>query len=496
MGVAGDCDDANPVIHPGAEPAADGNSQNCGDTDGDGQPDTVDRDIDNDRFEGANGDGADCDDLDRTIHPAAPDVPDDGIDQDCSGADSTITSYLVSRHNNGTSGNQTSETASASSDGRYVAYTSAATNLVANDTNLRNDVFRTDTQTGTTIRVSTASDGTESAHNSYDAAISGDGNTVAFATVADNLVVGDTNQNWDIFVKDLATGQTTLVTNGYDGSPGDGGSNEPVLSSDGRYVTYMSNASNLVPGDTNNRTDVFVTDLQTGTTTRASVAPDGTQGNRYSSSPSISADGRFVAFYSDATNLVAGDTNNRTDVFVTDTQTGTLTRVSVASDGTQGNGYSFSPAISADGRYVAFESDATTLVVSDTNNAQDVFLTDLQTGTTILVSAKADGTQGFNSSTDATISGDGRYVAYESRASNLVPEASLGRQNIFLFDRLTSQTSLVGVAPDGSVAQANTHDPALSADASAVFFSTEARNLTFPVETTHEEDVFKFITGN
>jgi Tol biopolymer transport system component len=179
-------------------------------------------------------------------------------------------------------------------------------------------------------------------------------------------------------------------------------------------------ASNLVSGDTNDARDIFVKDLQTGTTKRISVASDGTQGNNYDSyNASISADGRYVTFYSDATNLVSGDTNDAGDIFVKDLQTGTTNRISVASDGTQGNGNSNIPSISANGRYVAFESGASTLVSGDTNGSSDIFVKDLQTGTTKRISIASDGTQGNGNSYSPSISADGRYVAFVSDSSNL-----------------------------------------------------------------------------
>ena len=157
-----------------------------------------------------------------------------------------------------------------------------------------------------------------------------------------------------------------------------------------------------------------------GNTTRVSVASDGTQSNNSSYNPSISANGRYVAFESEATNLVRGDTNNFRDIFVHDRQTGQTTRVSVASDGTQANGHSYDPSISADGRYVAFASLANNLVSGDTNDQQDIFVHDRQTGQTTRVSVASDGTQASGHSFNPSISADGRYVAFVSSASNLV----------------------------------------------------------------------------
>jgi Tol biopolymer transport system component len=224
--------------------------------------------------------------------------------------------------------------------------------------------------------VSVASDSTQGNDNSWDPSISADGRYVAFFSHASNLVPGDTNNTLDVFVHDRLTGQTTRVSVASDGTEGNGDSFVGSISADGRYVAFASWASNLVPGDTNGRSDIFVHDRVTGQTTRVSVASDGTEGNGDSwGCPSISADGRYVAFASWASNLVPGDTNGRSDIFVHDRVTGQTTRVSVASDGTEGNGDSWwRPSISADGRYVAFPSYASNLVPGDTNGWADIFV--------------------------------------------------------------------------------------------------------------------------
>src|SRR5438445_496038 len=216
----------------------------------------------------------------------------------------------------------------------------------------------------TTVRVSVASDGTEGNDVSLGSALSADGRFVAFDSAATDLVAGDTNGVSDVFVHDRQTGTTERVSVASDGTQGNDASFYSALSADGRFVAFDSDATNLVAGDTNGTTDVFVHDRQTGTTERVSVASGGgTQGNGKSGGffafPALSADGRFVAFQSDAPNLVAGDTNGTTDVFVHDRQTGTTERVSVASGGSQGNGCSAGPVLSADGRFVAFHRPAT-----------------------------------------------------------------------------------------------------------------------------------------
>src|SRR5213592_4033360 len=254
----------------------------------------------------------------------------------------------------------------------------------------------------TTERVSVASGGTtEGNDTSLGSALSADGRFVAFDSSATDLVAADTNGVSDVSVHDRQTGTTERVSVASHGAQGNGSSGlvtfafPPALSADGRFVAFVSAATNLVASDTNGATDVFVHDRQTGTTERVSVASDGTEGNAASAGATLSADGRFVAFHSAATNLVAGDTNATNDVFVHDRQTGITERVSVASDGTQGNKASSYPALSADGRFVAFDSDATNLVAGDTNGTTDVFVHDRQTGTTERVSvASGGGTQG------------------------------------------------------------------------------------------------------
>ncbi|MHB9054157.1 MAG: TolB family protein, partial [Thermoleophilia bacterium] len=269
-----------------------------------------------------------------------------------------------------------SYTPAISAGGRYVAFHSNATNLVAGDSNAAADVFVKDTQTGAISRVSTDSLGAQATGGaSYIPAISAGGRYVTFFSDATNLVAGDSNAAADVFVKDTQTGATTRVSTDSSGAQATGGSSYPAISADGRYVAFHSNATDLVAGDSNGVWDVFVKDTQTGATTRVSTDSLGAQATGGSSDPAISADGRYVTFHSDATNLVAGDSNGVWDVFVKDTQTGAISRASTDSLGAQATGGSSDPAISADGRYVAFHSDATNLVTGDSNGVADVFVT-------------------------------------------------------------------------------------------------------------------------
>ena len=228
-----------------------------------------------------------------------------------------------------------------------------------------------------TTRVSVDSSGAEGNDESgfvYGLSISEDGQIVAFASWASNLVAGDTNGQMDVFVHDRATGITERVSVDSSGVEGNSNSEETSISADGQIVAFYSDASNLVVGDTNGASDIFVHDRATGITERVSVDSSGVEGNRYSFTPSISADGQLVAFHSYATNLVAGDTNGYGDVFVHDRSTGITERVSVDSSGAEGNGNSLFPSMSADGQLVAFYSWASNLVAGDTNGAQDVFV--------------------------------------------------------------------------------------------------------------------------
>jgi Tol biopolymer transport system component len=339
------------------------------------------------------------------------------------------TTEKVSIASNGTSANAECASPVISADGRYVAFWSAASNLVPGDTNGTSDVFVHDRNTGITERVSVASDGTQ-ATVSFGPAISGDGRYVAFWSDATNLVAGDTNGAWDVFVHDRVTGVTERVSVASDGTQANSFSFGTAISADGRYVGFIGSASNLVPGDTNSSWDTFVHDRVTGTTVRVSVASDGSQGNQNSYSPSFSADGRYVAFESGASNFVPGATRAG-DIFVHDLVTGATERVSVSSNGTQANGFSSGPSISLDGRYVTFHSAASNLVAGDTNNAEDVFLHDRVARITERISVAADGGQATTDSYGPSVSADGRYVAFLSYA-RLVSGGSSG---IFVRDR-------------------------------------------------------------
>ncbi len=387
---------------------------------------------------------------------------------------------------------------SVNTDGSKVAFQSAAANLVAGDTNNAVDVFVRSDATSTTIRVSVGAGGAQADGASTRPAISADGRFVAFVSEATNLVAGDTNGAPDVFVRDTQAGTTTRVSVGAGGVQADGASSRPAISADGRFVAFVSEATNLVAGDTNGKADAFVRDTQAGTTVRVSVGAGGVQADGETrDGPAISADGRFVAFVSQATNLVAADTNGAADAFVRDTQAGTTVRVSVASSAEQGGAEAQGEtypgvAISADGRFVAFVSDATNLVSpAPAGLLTNVYRHDLQSGATVLASVTPSGVMGDGDSRFPTISADGRYVGFESDATNLVPNDTNGVTDVFLHDLSGGPIDRVSVTSDGST-QGNgpSTRPALAADGNHGAFETLADNLpASPADTNSTWDV-------
>jgi Tol biopolymer transport system component len=345
-------------------------------------------------------------------------------------------------------------------------------------------------QTTTLVSLDSAGlQGNNPSDNHY-VSISGEGRYVAFCSYASNLVPGDANFATDVFVRDRQLGVTTRVSVDSSGAEADGpsGSYGLALSSDGRFVAFGSWADNLVPGDTNGKVDVFVHDRQTGVTERVSLGPAGLEGDGDSFYPSISADGRYVAFDSWATNLVAGDTNSTRDVFVRDRQNGVTVRASVSSAGVQGIYQSDSASISLDGRWVAFESSATNLVSGDTNAKYDVFVHDLLTGTTERVSVSSSGAQADDSSWRPSISADGRSVAFTSWATNLVPSAGAG-SDVFVHDRQTGATERASVDSSGNPGDHASDYPTITPDGRFIAFASIASNLV-PGDSNLHWDIF------
>jgi Tol biopolymer transport system component len=348
-----------------------------------------------------------------------------------------------------------------------------------------------------------ASDGSLPDSYSQQSTISADGRYVAFDSYATNLVSNDTNGMLDVFVHDRQTGQTTRASVASDGTQGNGGSLWPSISADGRYIVFGSNASNFASGDTNGITNIFLHDNQTGTTTRVSTAPDGSQGNGQSIYPEISADGQFITFASEASNLIPEGTNGTMGIFVRNNLTGQITRTDISSNGTQANSQSIYPSISADGRYVAFTSISTNLVTDDTNSTWDVFVHDNQTGQTTRVNVSSSGsqTEGEWYSHAPSISADGRYVTFMSWATNLVSGDTnqcydgLGYRScydVFVHDNQTGQTTRVSVASNGDQGNSGSYlssAPSISSDGRYVTFYSAASNLVSG-DINNNPDVF------
>jgi Tol biopolymer transport system component len=376
-----------------------------------------------------------------------------------------------------------------SDDGRWVAFASSAQNLVPNDTNDREDVFVHDRHTGATRRVSTSSNGGQGNGDSFGPVISGDGRWIAFVSAANNLVDGDTNHLVDVFLHDRENGTTSCVSVGPNGVQGNLESRDPAIAGDGRWLAFSSIATNLVDDDTNGESDVFVYDRQAHTTTRVSVGGGGVQANAGSNWPSISRDGRWLAFGSLASNLVAGDTNGQIDTFLLDRQTGVVARVNEGLNGLQANGSSLgAPSISADGQRIAFQSAASNLAPGDTNGRDDVFVHDLQTGRTTLVSAGPGGVVGDSGSEFPQISADGRWVVFDS-ASPLVSGDENHTDDVFVFDLETDTMRRVSVGPGGIEGNDHSYFQAISSDGRWVAFSSWANNLVAG-DTNGYSDVF------
>ena len=366
--------------------------------------------------------------------------------------------------------------------GRFVVFASFASNLVGGDTNDASDIFLRDRRAGTTQRVSLGDGGVQAEGNSFGPSISADGRFVAFQSFAPNLAAGDNNLQFDVFVRDRRTGTTRCVSVTAAGLPAGDRSRAPVISANGRFVAFFSLASDLVPGSVTGLENIFVRDLRTGMTELVNVNSAEVPADRGSDSlgVAISADGRFVAFASNATNLAPGF-GGFPDVYVRDRQAGTTERIGVDPTGGQGDSASFEPAISADGRYVAFRSFASDLVPGDTNGQVDIFVRDRGTATTRLASigtAPADG-----DSEEPSISPNGRFVAFTSGAGNLVPGDSNGLRDVFLRDLAAGRITRVSLGNAGTQGNGDSFGPAVSATGRFVAFATAAGNLVprFPV---------------
>jgi len=395
----------------------------------------------------------------------------------------------VSVDSAGRQSNADSHTAALSADGDFVAYVSTADNLVPADGNLLADVFLHQLRTGVTMRVSVGDAGQEAELECLSPAVSRGGRRVVFQTESANLVPGDTNGFADVFLRDVVQGTTTRVSLGMHGNEAELPCFEPAISADGRTVAFTSYATNLGAGFTIGIQDVFVRDLVHDTLECVSVGTGGIMANHSSWAPSLSSDGRFVAFYSQASNLVPLDVNGAHDVFVHDRQTGETEIVSVSSTGGQAAGPSVTCRISGDGRFVAFTSHADNLVPGDDNTDSDVFVHDRVTGTTELVSQGSLGQIGDEESDYPGISGDGRWVVFHSMAENLgAPDNEMSR-DVFVRDRLLGVTTCLSIGLHLGQHNAESQSPAIAADLPVVAFESPNTNLV-TLDTNEATDIF------
>jgi Tol biopolymer transport system component len=400
-----------------------------------------------------------------------------------------VTTTRVSVNSTGASGNPCSgcssnSAVSISATGRFVAFSDNAPDLVKGDRNFRYDVYVRDRVRGETTQVSVGSAGAEGNDDSAFPSISANGRFVTFLSFASNLVRGDTNRRPDVFVHDRKRGETTRVGVSSAGAEANDGSIWlPAISDNGRVVAFFSRSTNLVPNDHNGIADFFVRDLKRGQTTRVSVSSTGAEQTRGSGAeelgivPALSHNGRFVAFFSASPNLVPNDHNDTDDIFVRDRKLGETTRVSVSSTGEEANGSSlFYPSISANGRFIAFTSYASNLVPGDANRREDVFVRDRRRGVTTRV--RENNGSGSLYSGIPSISDNGRFVAFESPASDLVKGDRNRHVDVFLRDRKRGRTTLLSVSSEGKQGNDESSFPAISAhNGRFVAFSSLASSL-------------------
>jgi Tol biopolymer transport system component len=364
---------------------------------------------------------------------------------------------------------------------RRVAFQSDATTLVAGDTNGRTDMFVRDIVTGTTTRASVSSTGNQLFFgDAAQGAMTPDGKFLAFQYGGSDLIPGQNGSR--IYVRDLDTGTVEVSPP----PPDPISASAPTISADGRMVAFH--------GFSFTNSNIYVWDRQTGTLTNISLTPSGaasTSGNCFS--PALSGNGRYVAFESFKNDLVLGGTNGVRHIFVRDLQTNLTEQVSRSSAGVQGNANSTVPAISADGRFVAFPSAANNLVSNDLNGVVDIFVRDRQTGTTEIVSVSTGGdranTNGGDEPQPPSISADGRYVVFEHAASNLVTGDTNGTYDIFVRDRQLGTTQRISLSSAGVEGNGSSRWASIYPGGRFVAFASEASNLVTG-DTNGVADIF------
>jgi Tol biopolymer transport system component len=409
---------------------------------------------------------------------------------------------LVSVDANGRAANASSDGSwdrGMSADGRWIVFTSPASNLVPGDLNYYWDVFVTDRLTHEIHRVSVDSSGHEAIFGGFGGPISADGRLVFFYSYSPDLVAGDTNGMYDVFVRDRdpdgngifdeGNETTERVSLANDGSQANSYSNLGGISPDGRYVGFASLADNLVTGDTNGVSDAFVRDRVAGTTIRVSVDSSGVEGDGDSWGASLSADGRWVLFVSVAGNLVPNDGNGLHDVFLRDTVNGVTIRVSGNPAGNDGNGDCYEASMNADATRIAFQSYSDNLVANDANGSSDVFLYDRNNGVTTLQSVSSAGVQGDGTSDFPVLSADGSLLIFTSLSDNLVPQPANGYRASYLRDLGTGITTCATLNCAERFGDYEAVATAISDDDKVIALFSDSTNLVAN-DTNYYQDVF------
>ncbi len=382
-----------------------------------------------------------------------------------------------------------------SDDGRFVAFQSSS-DALDGDTGGHVNVFVRDTVAGTTTLISAALGGSLADGDSFSPSISADGRYVAFASNATNLIVGDDNASTDVFVHDRQSGSTTMASITPAGLPGNADSHSPALSSDGAAIAFVSSASDLVAGDVAGNDDIFIRTFASSLTRRVSRGVNGVEANGHSSSPAINASGSRIAFGSAASNLVAGGDNGHQDVYVASVTASSIsvTRASATAGGVEGNLGSFAPSIDAAGRRVAFESQASNLVGGDTNGVRDVFVVDLTTRAVARASLTSSGMQLAAASRDAAIDPVTARVAFSSTDSKVVPGDLNGVSDVFLRDLGTGSVQRVSVTTTGLATNGASSACRFATDGSAIGFHSFADNIV-SADDNGAADAFLVTTG-
>lgn len=400
----------------------------------------------------------------------------------------------VSVSDNEQEGNDNANGAAVSNTGRFVAFTALSNNLVPGDSNGANDVFVRDTNLGSTERVSLGTGAIQGNGSSAHADMSGDGRYVVFDSFANNWLANDTNGLRDVFLYDRQNDTLTLVSEGMGGNSASGDSADAKITPDGDFIVFTSSADDIVVGDTNNKRDCFVYDVASATFNRI-LTSTGAQVDDHCEEVDISGGTPKIVFTTQATNVVPNDTNGKRDVFTVSIFNTLHERVSVDSAEVQGDDFSHTPAISRDGAYIVFFSQATNMVPGDTNGIGDIYVRDMLNGTTERVSILSNGGQANNTSTDPAISGGGRYVVFGSYASNLVPNDTNEVRDVFIHDRQTGVTERLSTDENGLQGNDISVYASISGNGEVVTFESLATNLV-PNDTNGRWDVFQVTIGN